>query len=244
MIYQLTWINLKKIKNMKVLNMIFKGYFPLILTFGIGIFSCQDKEEPIVEEDNQEIVRDIDGNVYDLVTIQGVKWLLQNLRTSKYRDGREIPEVQDDLAWSELTTGAYSWYNNENTANIGHGKLYNWQAVSCCDICPEGFRVPTTADFERIRLFIGEFFCDEADCPPYLTWISKAGTMEGMRLPTGGFLNSELAYTGFWTSETNLEGEAIFYELKQSFSGEYVGRFLKSNINTSSGLSIKCVEVR
>jgi hypothetical protein len=69
--------------------------------------------EPINDEEASEIVRDIDGNEYDVVVVNGRKWLFQDLRTSKYRDGTAIPRVEDPAEWSQLNDGAYTWYDND-----------------------------------------------------------------------------------------------------------------------------------
>lgn len=238
----------KSKREMKVLKMITRSQIILTLFIGLGlvIFSCEEKEEPIVEEEIQETVRDIDGNEYNVVSIQGIKWLHQNLRTSKYRDGREIPEVQDNLAWSQLTTGAFSWYNNKNAANLGHGKLYNWEAATCCDICPEGFRVPTKEDFERVRLILGEYICEEIDCPPFLPWIIRESLYEGKRNPNGTFLIPKETRSGLWTIEKKNDEESIIYQLNNSFGSidNISLTFRESTAPVKSGLPIKCVENR
>lgn len=53
-----------------------------------------------------------DGKVYQTATIGGVTWLAENLRETQYRDHSVLPEVQTDLQWNALTSGAYCWYNN------------------------------------------------------------------------------------------------------------------------------------
>ena len=64
-------------------------------------------------------VQDFDGNYYQVVKIGNQAWLAQNLRTTHYADGTPIPNVTDNAAWEALTTGAYSWYDNDiNTAGI------------------------------------------------------------------------------------------------------------------------------
>jgi uncharacterized protein (TIGR02145 family) len=65
-------------------------------------------------ESNTEIITDIDGNVYHTVTIGTQVWLVENLKTSKYNDGTEIPFIVDTgVAWYELNKPGYCWYNDE-----------------------------------------------------------------------------------------------------------------------------------
>ena len=58
-------------------------------------------------------ITDIDGNVYDTVVIGTQRWLVQNLKVTKYRNGDSIPEVTDNSIWAGLRTGALCAYNND-----------------------------------------------------------------------------------------------------------------------------------
>jgi uncharacterized protein (TIGR02145 family) len=55
-------------------------------------------------------ITDIDGNVYTEVVIGTQIWLKEDLRVTKYRNGDAIPNITDNTAWSNLTTGAFSYY--------------------------------------------------------------------------------------------------------------------------------------
>jgi hypothetical protein len=39
--------------------------------------------------------------------------MVENLKTTKYNDGTAIPNVTDNTDWSNLTTPAYCWYDND-----------------------------------------------------------------------------------------------------------------------------------
>lgn len=58
-------------------------------------------------------ITDIDGNVYDTVVIGTQRWLVQNLKVTKYRDGTVIPEVTNNTTWEGLTSGALCAYDND-----------------------------------------------------------------------------------------------------------------------------------
>ena len=69
---------------------------------------------------NDSTVTDIDGNTYQTVTIGTQIWMVENLKTTKYKNGTAIPLVADDnIDWSNLTEPGYSWYNN-NQATKGN----------------------------------------------------------------------------------------------------------------------------
>ena len=61
---------------------------------------------------NDTIITDIDGNVYDVITIGTQKWLSKNLKVKKYRNGDSIINVTDNTTWIGLTTGAWCYYDN------------------------------------------------------------------------------------------------------------------------------------
>jgi len=54
-----------------------------------------------------------DRKSYSVVTVNGVTWLAENLKETKYRNGDTIPEVTDGATWAGLTTGALCAYNND-----------------------------------------------------------------------------------------------------------------------------------
>ena len=58
------------------------------------------------------MVKDADGHYYPTVKIGTQVWMKSNLKTTKYNDGTDIPNVTDTAAWAALTTPAYCSYNN------------------------------------------------------------------------------------------------------------------------------------
>jgi hypothetical protein len=85
---------------------------------------------------------DLDGNVYTSVIIGEKEWMVENLLTTKYSDGTSIPNVTNNDEWSNLSTGAWSHYDNDSQYDSTYGKLYNWYAVETGKLCPLGWRVP------------------------------------------------------------------------------------------------------
>jgi uncharacterized protein (TIGR02145 family) len=86
-----------------------------------------------------------------LVTICSQIWTLENLDVETYRNGDVIPQVTDPIAWENLTTGAWCYYNNDSANGPIYGKLYNWYAVTDPrGLAPIGYHVPTDAEFETL----------------------------------------------------------------------------------------------
>ena len=74
----------------------------------------------------QSTVTDIDGNSSDFLNYGTLRWTVENAEMETYNDGTPIPQVTDSSEWSNLTTGAWCYYNNDPN----NGKLYNWYAVA------------------------------------------------------------------------------------------------------------------
>ncbi|MBL0286085.1 MAG: fibrobacter succinogenes major paralogous domain-containing protein [Bacteroidetes bacterium] len=100
-------------------------------------------------------VTDIDGNVYNTVTIGAQCWMMENLKTTKYNDGTAIPNVTSNTEWGALNTGAWCYYSNDANNNNTYGKLYNWYSVNTGRLAPNGWHVPTDIEWLELRDYLG-----------------------------------------------------------------------------------------
>jgi hypothetical protein len=80
------------------------GFFVLLL------FPRCGNEDSEISED---LVADVDGNVYKTVVIGKNRWMKENLRTTKFRDGSAIALVEDVPTWISATSPAYCWPEND-----------------------------------------------------------------------------------------------------------------------------------
>ena len=90
------------------------------------------------------------------VRIGNQVWTKTNLNVTTYRNGDKIPQVQDGKAWSNLTTGAWCYYENKTANGTKYGKLYNWYAV--CDprgLAPNGYHIPTDNEWTILTNYLG-----------------------------------------------------------------------------------------
>lgn len=103
-----------------------------------------------------DTITDADGNVYNTVIIGTQVWTAENLKTTKYNDGSNIPLVTDNTSWGNLTTPGYCWYNNDaaNHKNV-YGALYNWYAVNTGKLCPAGWHVPSDTEWTTLTDYLG-----------------------------------------------------------------------------------------
>jgi uncharacterized protein (TIGR02145 family) len=114
---------------------------------------------------------DGDGNHYPIVQISSSKgttgntdlkpdigtqtWMALNLRTTKYTDGTDIPNVTDGTTWSGLTTPAYCWYDNNIVYKNIYGASYNGFTADTGILCPDGFHVPRDSDWTVLTDYLG-----------------------------------------------------------------------------------------
>ena len=87
------------------------------------------------------------------------EWTVENA-SNKYRDGTTITQVTHDDEWTNLTTGAWCYFEN----NPNKGKVYNWYAVMGIhdtdpntpnkEFAPEGWHVPTDTEWTTLEEYL------------------------------------------------------------------------------------------
>ena len=98
---------------------------------------------------------DADSNHYAVIQIGSQLWMQENLKTTKYRDGSDIPNVTDSAAWGNLSTGAWCDYHNLPSEGEYYGHLYNFYAVADTrNICPLGWHVASNHEWNVIEKFL------------------------------------------------------------------------------------------
>lgn len=122
--------------------------------FFVFTSSCEKEDTSTNKETTIEVsygtMTDQEGNTYKTVTIGTQTWMAENLRTTKYNDGTDIPNITNGNEWDDLITGAYCAYST-----VHYGKLYNWYAVNTGKLAPEGWHIPTKDDWTQLITYIG-----------------------------------------------------------------------------------------
>jgi uncharacterized protein (TIGR02145 family) len=124
------------------------------------ISELQDQINNLQSATGSGTVTDQNGNSYTYLTYGGQVWTVDNAEMVTYRDGTPIPEVTDETAWVNLTTGAWAYYNNDPTKP----RLYNWYAVMGIhdtdpntpnkEFAPEGWHVPSDAEWTKLENYL------------------------------------------------------------------------------------------
>jgi uncharacterized protein (TIGR02145 family) len=128
----------------------------VVLQSGIQTHALADVINVTITSNSCGSVTDIDGNVYQTVSIGTQCWMKENLKTSKYRDSSAINNVLSNNDWATTNAGAYCIYGNDTSNNTTYGKLYNWYAVADSrNLCPVGWHVPSDAEWKTLEIYLG-----------------------------------------------------------------------------------------
>ena len=247
----------------------FIGLFAIAALAPVLLGGCgkDEEDEPVPEPVSAPAnsVTDADGTVYPTVTINGRRWMAENLRVSRYRNGDPIPTGLNNSEWSltyQNSTGAYALFNDADSNDALLGKLYNGFAVlDARGLCPSGWHIPTDAEWSDLELHLG--------MP--VTELDSTGTFRGVDANTSGQLRDTTRWSGMDTAATNSTGFTAIPAGYRFNSGPYMtgqsaifwtstvvpgGVFInyhrsmsegsngiwRAGITRMSGLSCRCIE--
>ncbi|MEI6276809.1 MAG: fibrobacter succinogenes major paralogous domain-containing protein [Prolixibacteraceae bacterium] len=220
---------------MKTLKMFF-----FALSVSLLINSCGNSSGPATKGK----VSDVDGNVYPTVTIGTQTWMAENLKTTKYNDGKPIPNVTDEVAWKELKTDAFCWFLNDSTNKATYGAYYNWNTVNTGKLCPTGWHAPSDKEWRLLTDYLGSENIAGRALKATSGWSKNGvGTDESgfSALPLGyrnakGLFSSQGISTYWWS--TTSDGVNSWYTVLFSKDGtafKYYGQ-------KESGFSVRCLK--
>lgn len=117
------------------------------------------------------ILNDIDGNTYKTILLGDECWMRENLRTTRYANGREIKPTPQ--------------YPDNNPLNVSeYGLLYNWYSVlngsepteetdgRVQGPCPDGWHVPANFEWMGLEDYVG--YKDEYRCGTDVNSVAKS----------------------------------------------------------------------
>lgn len=204
-------------------------------------------------------VTDVEGNVYKTTQIGNQVWMAENLRTTKYRDNTNIPHVADSVAYLTIAGPAYSWYRNRD-ANKPMGALYTWFTVATGNLCPQGWHVPTNAEFQTMEVVAG-VPADSVDrwgwrgtgvgtkLKDNVGWVNTNGTNTlgfsaqgtGYRAWTNSEFRGRNEIGYYWTATddaVNAKPNVAYYR-RLDGSSQYI---YKATTGKGSGKSVRCIK--
>jgi uncharacterized protein (TIGR02145 family) len=204
-----------------------------------------------------ETVTDIDGNIYDVVTIGNQKWMAENIKVTQLNDGTPILN-NEGAAWTTETNPAYCWYNDDISYKDLYGALYNWHTVNTNKLCPEGWHVPTRDEWDALETYLDPEGTDavagakmkstrtDPDAHPRWDSPNEGATNEsgfsalpgGYRAVSSGF--DWLGNHGRWWTSSESETDPS----KATYRNIYYNlvRFGESNLTKELGFSVRCIQ--
>lgn len=195
---------------------------------------------------------DVEGNSYKTIQIGNQTWMAENLRTTKYNDGSNIHRGIADSAWYYTSAeGIYYTYNdtrNTDTTRI-MGMLYSWYAVNTDKLAPNGWHIPTQAEWDELVTYLGGTntaggkmketgFTHWGD--PNLDATNESGFTAlpaGRMYPIGSTYTHYSFAAWFWSTTSYSAGEAIYCGLDHT--NAVASRYHSQKIY---GYSVRCVK--
>ena len=171
---------------------------------------------PVCNQATGDVVTDIDGNQYPIITIGNQQWMGENLRTTKYNDGQAIPTLEDNTDWFNATSGAMAIYENENDKLDKYGRLYNFHAVETGKLCPQGWHIPTGDEWDELSSFLGD---NDG---------GKLKSVTGWQEPNAGATN-EFGFSALPGGKRNSNGSYELEERNAFFWGSTESNFRPDN---------------
>lgn len=210
----------------------------------------------VITNNQAQTVADIDGNVYNTVPIGSQVWMKENLKTTKYNDGKSIINItcssiwdtKCNDSWINNKTGAFRYYNDSIKYKSIYGALYNWYVVKSEKLCPIGWHVPSKVEFNTLINYTGGLFLSGAKLKEKGTthwkYPNTGATNESnfTGLPGGGV--SDIFYglgeNGTWWSSTEIDGDTT-----KAYPLDIINQSSEaSNYDTydkNRGFSIRCL---
>jgi uncharacterized protein (TIGR02145 family) len=175
-------------------------------------------------------------------------WMAENLNVDHYRNGDPIMEVKNIENWSNLISGAWCYYDNEDLNGLQYGKLYNWFAISDKrGLCPTGWHVPSNEDWLVLENQLGGRLVAGKSLKSRHGWSGLESENTNLSdfsgLPGGGRLLGGNFYAngrfGFWWSSTEYDFSRIWGR-RLNYDDSSVYR--DNDVYKYFGLSVRCIK--
>ncbi len=203
--------------------------------------------------------KDYKGINYKVVKIGDQIWMAENLKSTNYADGDEIPYVASDEDWAALSDD----YHDQDRAycyNDDYGNLYTWAgamdgALMSSEVpsgvqgaCPNGWHLPSYDEFLILSDYLGggtaatpklkETGTDHWPSPNDLATNESGFTAlaAGFRADDDGAYSYKGTATYWWATNRASTSLAYSWTIYDTYP------FENSNIRQSRGASVRCVK--
>lgn len=232
-----------------------------------GIFYGQQETfSTLTEIPEAGTLTDADGNKYHYITIGTQRWMIENLRTTKYSNGDIIETTPSpDSNISNELTPKYQWASGGDESNVAtYGRLYTWYTITDSrGLAPKGWHVATDSDWTTLLNFLiangynydktttgnkiaqslasssGWRTSSTIGSPGYD--MSKNNSSGLSMCPSDGRFNSGFYSNGYhfaaWTSTESDSSKALYVQ----FNNNGINLLTQLISNKSFGWAVRCV---
>lgn len=221
------------------------------------VFVMNNCSEDKSDDTGTDTVKDKDGNTYKTIKIGNQVWMAENLKTTHFNNGDEIPT---STSYPMESFPIYQWPAGGEESNVAiYGRLYTWATLTDSrGVCPVGWHIPSDDEWIEMEKSLGLIYPE--------TTSGQIGTIEGGKLKEAGLTHwlapntgatNESGFTAlpagvyalngysqignfasFWTSSTSYSNVfAWTHEMNKSFEKIY-----HYDSPISLGKSCRCVK--
>ena len=202
-----------------------KLILPVLLFAGLLFKGCE-------KEATDEYLTDIDGNKYPIVQIGSIKWMAENLKVTRDKDGNPLD--------------TYCYMDKDSKCDQ-FGQLYPWKEA--LKASPAGWRLPTSEDWKRLEIELGM----DPDEAGEFGW---RGTDQGAQLKEDGSAGFDALFSGYKDGTVLYDGRyfdigyfGAFWTATEYDSIKAVTRFIyatyddiyKGSYDKTAALSVRCI---
>jgi len=163
-------------------------------------------------------ITDADGNVYHIVTIGTQTWLVENSKTTRYRNGDLIGTTSYPTTnISYESSPKYQWaYNGDENNVSNYGRLYTWYVINDSrNIAPLGWHVATDQEWTVLKNYL----------------ITNGYNYD--KTTTDNKLSQSVSYNGLWSSSAVIGSPGYNTSLNNSTGLSIVPSGMRSGYDNS-----------
>jgi uncharacterized protein (TIGR02145 family) len=192
-------------------------------------------------------ITDIDGNIYKTVKIGEQVWMSENLKTTHFKNGKEIELIDGTVNWEQTKASGWCYYQNDEYNNKVYGKLYNYYAaIDDNGLCPAGWHLPSNGEWRELIDYLGGRDIGGGKMKSTIHWLSpnkEASNSSGFSGFPGGCRNISGQYIlitghGTWWSATDYNENQAW-----NFSLDYTNGLISDyHSMRKMGFSVRCLK--
>jgi uncharacterized protein (TIGR02145 family) len=175
-----------------------------------------------------DVVKDIDGNIYTTKNFGGVTWMVEDLKVTRYRNTQKITFTNSPKSWSE--------HNRQVARNCDKNKdvIYNWFVViDVRKVCPVGWKIPSEKEWNDLSVFLDANRMNDSLIQKNSSFLPRYnGNFDVLTS-----LSSSGKSSFWWSLNENSELSAWGREMTTNNF-----QLIKGHADKRDGLSIRCVK--